>query len=76
MKVSVNGVYKEIEDVKIEVPVEFKIMELKQNLKDTDYLSLKHHEGELTDEEFEPIKLQRKVWRDEINKLESEEISK
>ena len=70
MKGSVNGKYVEIEDFEVEVPKEYKIMELKQKLKDTDYQSHKHNECELSDEEFEPIRLQRKAWRDEINRLE------
>ena len=37
------------------------------SLADTDYLSLKYNEGDLTDKECEPIKLQRKALRDEIN---------
>ena len=56
----------------MKIPKEYQIISLKQNLADTDYLSLKHNEGDLTDEEFEPIRLQRKAWRDEINRLEKE----
>ena len=47
-----------------------KIVELKQKLQETDYLAIKHFEGYLTDYEYEPIKLQRQAWRDEINQLE------
>ena len=43
---------------------------LKGKLKKSDYYTNKFVEGELTQEEFEPIKLQRKAWRDEINQLE------
>lgn len=46
-----------------------RIAELKSLLESTDYQSLKYSEGELTFEEFEPIRLQRKAWREEINKL-------
>lgn len=56
----------------MEIPKEYQIITLKANLTETDYLSHKHNEGELTDEEFEPIRLQRKAWRDEINRLEKE----
>ena len=47
-----------------------RIAELKQNLANTDYQAIKHFEGYLTDEEYEPIKLQRQAWRYEINELE------
>ena len=46
-----------------------RIAELKQKLKDTDYQAIKFAEGELTAEEFEPMRLQRKAWREEINQL-------
>lgn len=46
------------------------ILELKQKLIDTDYQAIKYAEGELTEEEYAPIKAQRKSWRIEINKLE------
>lgn len=45
------------------------IAELKKQLSDTDYQVLKWKEGELTDEEFEPMRLQRKAWREEIRSL-------
>ena len=47
-----------------------KIAELKQKLFDTDYQVLKWKENELTDYEFEPMRLQRKAWREEIRELE------
>lgn len=46
-----------------------KIKELKQKLFETDYQVLKWKEGELTDEQFEPMRLQRKKWREEIRSL-------
>lgn len=54
------------------LPIEHKIGILKCKLAETDYKSLQHHEGEITDEEFAPIKAQRRAWREEINKLEEE----
>ena len=54
------------------LPTEHKIVILKINLSNTDYKSLQHHEGEISDEEFAPIKAQRKTWREEINRLEEE----
>lgn len=43
---------------------------LKQQLADTDYQAIKYAEGQLTAEEYEPIKTQRQEWRDRINELE------
>ncbi len=48
-----------------------RINELKKQLADTDYLAIKFAEGELTAEDFTPIKAQRKAWRAEINDLEN-----
>lgn len=51
---------------------EERIAELKQMLADTDYKAIKYVEGWITPEEYEPIKIQRQSWRDEINRLEKE----
>lgn len=51
---------------------ERKIPELKQKLADTDYKAIKYAEGELTEEEYAPIREQRRAWRQEINELENE----
>ena len=48
-----------------------RILELKKKLADTDYKLMKFIEGELTEEEYAPIKAQRQVWRNEINELEA-----
>lgn len=48
------------------------ILQLKQKLLNTDYICLKYAEGELTEEEYAPIKEQRRQWRVEINRLEEE----
>ena len=50
---------------------ENRISELKGYLYDTDYKAIKYAEGELTAEEYAPIKEQRRQWRAEINELES-----
>jgi hypothetical protein len=47
------------------------IVFLKSRLARTDYYTYKFVEGDLTEEEFEPIKAQRKEWRDRINQLEN-----
>lgn len=47
-----------------------KIAELKYKLIETDYQAIKYAEGQLSEEEYAPIKAQRQAWRDEINLLE------
>lgn len=47
-----------------------RIIELKENLAKSDYKAIKFAEGQLSTEEYEPIKLQRQAWRAEINLLE------
>ena len=49
-----------------------KISELKSKLAQTDYQAIKYAEGQLSEEEYASLKLQRQLWRDEINKLENE----
>lgn len=49
-----------------------RIKELKKLLSSTDYKAIKYAEGELTASEYEPIKQQRKAWREEINELEEQ----
>lgn len=45
---------------------------LKQNLSNTDYLAIKYSEGELSEEEYLPIREERRNWRKQINELEEE----
>lgn len=52
------------------------IAKLKRNLASTDYQALKHGDGFLTDDEYAPVKAQRQVWREEINLLELEILTK
>lgn len=49
-----------------------RITEIKSLLKATDYQAIKYAEGLLNDIEYEPIRVQRQDWRDEINRLEDE----
>lgn len=46
------------------------IVALKSLLADTDYKVLKHADGVMSDEEYEPVKVQRKEWRRLINEYE------
>lgn len=52
--------------------IKLQIDECKYNLYRTDYQAIKYAEGEMSEEEFLPIKSQRKAWRAEINRLEEE----
>lgn len=49
-----------------------KISELKDSLFQTDYQAIKFAEGEISEEEYAPIRTQRAEWRAEINTLETE----
>jgi hypothetical protein len=53
------------------------IKALKARLSATDYKAIKYAEGELSAEEYESVKLQRRAWREKINELEAfiEEVS-
>lgn len=48
-----------------------RIKELKQLLAETDYQAIKYAEGVLSYSEYEPVRLQRIAWREEINSLEA-----
>lgn len=49
-----------------------RITELKDKLSSTDYQAIKFAEGQISAEDYEPIKLQRQAWRNEINELEKQ----
>lgn len=51
--------------------LEAQINELKYKLLCTDYQAIKYAEGELSFEDYYPIKEQRRAWRNEINSLEA-----
>ena len=48
------------------------IEELKTKLQDTDYQAIKYAEGQISEEEYAPIKAERQAWRNKINELEAE----
>lgn len=48
---------------------------LKNKLQQTDYQAIKYAEGQISEQDYAPIKAQRQSWRNEINELE-EEINK
>lgn len=49
-----------------------RIAELKGKLNSTDYQAIKYAEGQLSESEYEGMKTQRQLWRDEINQIEEE----
>lgn len=82
----INGVLEKIPDEEIKNLAEqqaeyekteeykqFKISELKQKLTETDYIACKISEGSATREEYSDIIFQRKMWREEINKMEAKQ---
>lgn len=51
--------------------MEAEIRGLQQLLAATDYKALKHADGALTDEEYEPTRAQRAEYRQQINDLQA-----
>ena len=47
------------------------ITQLKKLLADTDYKAIKYAEGQISEEDYAPIRLQRQSYRDHINELEA-----
>ena len=52
--------------------IQGEINELKQLLANSDYKAIKHSEGEMSEEEFAPVREQRQAWRVRINELEEQ----
>ncbi len=52
------------------------IWSLKGQLKRTDYQAIKFAEGEMSEEEYAPIRTKRAEWRARINLLESQKGDK
>ena len=67
-------IIKDVPDIEIMFTPEEKIEMLKRKLSDTDYKAIKYAEGQLTEEEYGPIKQERQSWRNRINELELEQI--
>lgn len=74
--VEINGKYfpceREKEESNIRIPKVQQIMELKQQLAQTDYKAIKYAEGWISEADYAPIKAERQTIREEINRLESE----
>lgn len=60
------------EEDKARQEMQNRIYELKGLLQDSDYKAIKFAEGELSAEEYETTRLERRAWRLEINAIESE----
>lgn len=59
------------EDEKLIEQYQSEIVELKKYLSDTDYKAIKFAEGEITESDYQEVKLQRHNARVRINELES-----
>lgn len=74
--ISENGIVREMTKEEIaNIPTADKftqIIELKRKLAETDYVACKIAEGVATKEEYAEQIKQRQLWREEINRLESE----
>lgn len=70
--------YDEYEDIQVYIPYTAKelasreIEELKTRLLNTDYQAIKYAEGQISEEDYMPIRTQRQEWRNRINELEVE----
>ena len=60
------------EDLTVEArqKIQDEIGRIKSLLSGTDYKAIKYAEGELSEEDFSPIREQRREWRNQINELE------
>ena len=67
-------IIKDVPDIEIMFTPEEEIEILKRKLSDTDYKAIKYAEGQLTEEEYGPIKQERQSWRNRINELELEQV--
>lgn len=70
----IDGAFVQLKDAEFVAnrqKAETRIHELMKCLSDTDYQSIKHSEGLISDEDWEPIKQKRMDWRAEINELQS-----
>lgn len=79
MKIRENGVLRDMtpeevseyyESIKPSIGEQIEIIQ--QNLDATDHEALKHSEGEVSDEEYESLRLQRRAWREELKRLRGE----
>ena len=55
-----------------EMYIDIRLMELRDLLKNTDYIACKIAEGSATKEEYAEVIEQRQAWRREVNELETE----
>ena len=60
------------EQDKLKDQYRLEITQLKKALSDTDYKAIKYAEGQISEEEYAPDKLQRAYWRQRINLIQQE----
>ena len=68
-----NGIYRDATPDEIQALILTPIQEIescKAQLSATDYQAIKYAEGLISDENYEPVKVQRQALRDRINQLE------
>lgn len=61
-----------MENTELKLHPSIEILHLKERLKETDYKAIKFAEGWLSEEEYAPIRAERQVLREQINRLEQE----
>ena len=59
------------EEDKLKDQYRIEIQQLKKQLSDTDYKAIKYAEGQISEEGYAPIRIQRQSYRDRINELEA-----
>lgn len=59
-----------VEETEVVFDEQFELAVLKDKLRSSNDKAVEFAAGEITAEEFEPIKQQRKAWRERINELE------
>lgn len=78
MKININGIYRDAtpEEVKefeaMSHNPQAEIEQCKAQLTATDYKAIKYAEGEISAEEYESIRIERRNLRARINELEKE----
>lgn len=62
------------EDILVYMPeigkLNSEIKALKSKLSESDYKAIKYSEGEMSVEEYHPVRLERREWRKQINEME------
>lgn len=75
MRILDNGIYRDMtpqerSEAVIKITPQMRIEELKNQLRDTDYIAIKYAEGWIADGDYASTKALRQSWRDEINEIQ------